>query len=287
MIAQAFDYQAPDSLAAVLQSLADDRVKPLAGGMSLIPMMKLRLAAPEILVDLRQVAELRSIKIDDGHLAIGAMVTHYELESTPLVRNSCPLLAAAAASIGDVQIRNRGTIGGAVAHADPAADYPAALLAMDTELILASATGQRSVPAGEFFLDPFTTALLPGELITQLRIPVESPGTGTAYEKRVQSASGFAVVGIAARVQRSGGKVTSARLGVTGLGPKPYRAAHVEQLLEGTSASTEEIRQAAQVVAEGIDANSDVHASAEYRCHLARVLTAKALAIATVRAGAA
>ena len=286
MIAQAFDYQAPDSLAAVLQSLADDRVKPLAGGMSLIPMMKLRLAAPEILVDLRQVAELRSIKIDDGHLAIGAMVTHYELESTPLVRNSCPLLAAAAASIGDVQIRNRGTIGGAVAHADPAADYPAALLAMDTELILASATGQRSVPAGEFFLDPFTTALLPGELITQLRIPVESPGTGTAYEKRVQSASGFAVVGIAARIQRSGGKVTSARLGVTGLGPKPYRAANVEQLLEGTSASTEEIRQAAQVVAAGIDANSDVHASAEYRCHLARVLTAKALAIAIVRAGA-
>lgn len=286
MIAQAFDYQAPDSLAAVLQSLADDRVKPLAGGMSLIPMMKLRLAAPEILVDLRQVAELRSIKIDDGHLAIGAMVTHYELESTPLVRNSCPLLAAAAASIGDVQIRNRGTIGGAVAHADPAADYPAALLAMDTELILARATGQRSVPAGEFFLDPFTTALLPGELITQLRIPVESPGTGTAYEKRVQSASGFAVVGIAARIRRSGGKVTSARLGVTGLGPKPYRAANVEQLLEGTSASTEEIRQAAQVVAEGIDANSDVHASAEYRCHLARVLTAKALAIATVRAGA-
>jgi carbon-monoxide dehydrogenase medium subunit len=284
MIAHAFDYQAPDSLAAVLQSLADDRVKPLAGGMSLIPMMKLRLAAPEVLVDLRQVAELRSIKVDGGHLAIGAMVTHYELESTPLVRNSCPLLAAAAASIGDVQVRNRGTIGGAVAHADPAADYPAALLAMDTELILSSANGQRSVPAGEFFLDPFTTALLPGELITQVRIPVESPGTGTAYEKRVQSASGFAVVGIAARIQRSAGKVTSARIGVTGLGPKAYRAGNVERLIEGTSANTEEIRRAAQVVAEGIDANSDVHASAEYRCHLARVLTAKALAIAILRA---
>jgi carbon-monoxide dehydrogenase medium subunit len=284
MIAQAFDYQAPDSLAAVLQSLADARVKPLAGGMSPIPMMKLRLAAPEILVDLRRVPELRSIKVDDGHLAIGAMVTHYELESTPLVRHSCPLLAAAAASIGDVQVRNRGTIGGAIAHADPAADYPAALLAMDTELILASAHGQRSLPAEEFFEDTFTTALLPGELIMQVRIPVESPGTGTAYEKRVQSASGFAVVGIAARIQRSEGKVVSARVGVTGLGPKAYRAANVERLLEGTSASTEDIRQAAQVVAEGIDANSDVHASAEYRRHLARVLTARALSIATLRA---
>lgn len=283
MIAQEFEYQAPASLADVLRSLSDDRAKVLAGGMSLIPMMKMRLAAPELLIDLRLVPELRSIKVEGGRLSIGAMVTHYELESTPLVREVCPLLAAAAASIGDVQVRNRGTIGGAIAHADPSADYPAALLAMDTELIVTSARGQRRISAGDFFVDTFTTALEPGELITQVRVPVESAGTGTAYEKRVQTASGFALVGIAARIQRSGGKVTSARIGVTGVGPKAYRAGNVERALEGTSASTEEIRQAAQLVADGIDANSDIHASAEYRCHLARVFAARALSIATAR----
>jgi aerobic carbon-monoxide dehydrogenase medium subunit len=284
MIAQEFDYQAPLTLSEALQALSGDRVKPLAGGMSLIPMMKLRLAAPEILVDLHHVAELRSIKLTGAVLSIGAMVTHYELESTPLVRSACPLLAAVAARIGDVQVRNRGTIGGAIAHCDPAADYPAALLAIDTVLKLASARGERTVPAAGFFLDPFTTALEPGELITGIQVPAETEGTGVAYEKHVHPASGFAVVGVAVRVNRSGGKITNARIGITGVSGTAYRAAAVEQLMEGREGTAEEIRAAAAVAADGIDASSDIHASADYRSHLARVLTARAINIALGKA---
>ena len=285
MIAHEFDYQAPATLADALASLADGRAKPIAGGMSLVPMMKLRLAAPEVLLDLKHLAELRHIKTDAGRLRIGAMVTHYELESTPLVRKASPLLAAAAARIGDVQVRNRGTIGGSVAHADPAADYPAALLAMDTEFKVASASGERTVAAADFFVDVFTTALEPGELITEISVPVERDGTGAVYEKHVQPASGFAVVGIAVRVRRSASKLEMVRVGVTGLSGKPYRASNVETALEGTVGSTADVRAAAALVAEGVDANSDLHASAEYRAHLARVLTERALNIAITRAG--
>jgi aerobic carbon-monoxide dehydrogenase medium subunit len=284
MISQPFDYQAPVSLKEVLQSLTDEGAKPLAGGMSLIPMMKLRLAAPEALVDLRQVAELRSMKLTGGTLTIGAMVTHYELESTPLIKTACPLLAAAAASIGDVQVRNRGTIGGAIAHADPAADHPAALLALEAEFVLASTKGERTVPASEFFVDTFTTALQPGELITQIRIAAENEGTGTAYEKRVQPASGFAIVGVAARIRRAGGNIEFARVAINGVGGKAYRADRVESLIQGTAGSADDIRAAAAGAAEGIEASSDIHASAEYRSHLARVLTARALTLAITRA---
>ena len=284
MIAQEFEYLAPASLEEALELLADDRVKPLAGGMSLVPMMKLRLVGPEVLLDLHHVAELRRMHVSDGSLHIGAMVTHYELESTPMVRTACPLLAAAAAHIGDVQVRNRGTIGGSIAHCDPAADYPAALLAMDTQVKLASRSGNRTVPASGFFLDPFTTGLQPGELITEIQIPVEAEGTGFAYEKQVQPASGFAIVAAAVRIRRSEGRIATVRVGITGVSGTAYRATGVEVLLQGTQGSRDEILAAARAAVDGMEVSGDIHASAEYRGHLARVITARALTIAITRA---
>ena len=191
--------------------------KPLAGGMSLIPMMKLRLAAPEHLVDLGRIKDLNYIREEGGALHIGATTTHYEVESSALVRAKCPLLAETASAIGDVQVRNMGTIGGSVAHADPAADYPAALQALEAKIVIRGAKGERTVSAADFFVDTFTTALEPGEIVREIVVPVEDAGTGTNYQKMVQPASGFAIVGIAVRVRRSGGKITMARIGVTGL----------------------------------------------------------------------
>jgi len=283
MIAQEFEYHAPASMAEALALLADPDAKALAGGMSLIPLMKLRLAAPAKIVDLRHVPGLTSIESTGGGLRIGARVTHYELESTPLVRTRCPLLAATAAQIGDVQVRNMGTIGGSVAHADPAADYPGALLALEATLDLVGASGQRTVPVGEFLLDTFTTALEPGELISTITVSTEDAGTGTSYQKCLQPASGFAIAGIGARVRREGGKVTMARVGVTGLAGKPFRARQVEKLLEGTAGSADDVRKAASVVADGVEPLSDLHASASYRAHLARVYAARALSEALSR----
>ena len=272
MIAQNFEYSTPATLAEALAAIGGG-AKALAGGMSLIPAMKLRLTAPGELVDLGRVPGLSGIAEAGGGLQIGAMTTHYAVESSPLVRTKCPLLAATAAAIGDVQVRNMGTIGGSAAHADPAADYPAALVALDAEFHLASAAGVRTVSGEDFFIDLFTTALEPGELITAIRVPAEEPGTGTSYQKMVHPASGYAIVGIAARLRKTGGKVTFARIGVTGLGPKAYRARNAEQaLLNGADAAT-----AAALVAEGIDANSDIFASAEYRSHMAAVYAARAI----------
>lgn len=284
MITQQFEYATPATLAEAFELLGDPSAKALAGGMSLIPMMKLRLAAPEKLVDLSHVPGLNSIRQDGDVLRIGAMVTHYELESTPLVRTACPLLAESAAAIGDVQVRNMGTIGGSIAHADPSADYPAAMQALEATITIANASGSRTVSASDFFVDTFTTALEPGDLIVEISLHVEPAGTGVSYQKCVQPASGFAIVGIAVRVSKRDGAIASAHVGVTGLSGKSYRATNVESILIGTAGSPEDVRRAAAVVADGIDANSDLHASAEYRCHLARVHTARALTIAISRA---
>jgi len=283
MIAQNFEYSAPASLNEALGLLGDGEAKALAGGMSLIPLMKLRLAAPDRVVDLGRIPGLNYIKEDNGVLRIGATTTHYDVESSPLVRASCLLLAEAASNIGDIQVRNRGTIGGSVAHADPAADYPASLLALEARVVLVTAKSQRELPIADFFVDTFTTALEPGELIREVIVPLEDKSAGTSYQKVVQPASGFAIVGIAARVRKSGGRVTFARVGVTGLAGKPYRASNVEQALEGTAGSPSDIQKAAAVVAEGVEANSDLHGSAEYRKHLARVYTMRALAVASSR----
>jgi len=283
MIPQSFDYAAPTDLRDALGRIAGGG-KALAGGMSRIPMMKLRLAAPDLLVDLGRIPELNYIREDSGKLRIGATAKHYEIESSRLVRSRCLLLAETASHIGDVQVRNMGTIGGSAAHADPAADYPAALMALEAEFLVASARGERVVSVEDFFVDTFTTALAAEEIIREVIVPVEDPAAGTSYQKMLQPASGFAIVGIGARIHKSDGKITFARIGVTGLGPKAFRARNVERLLEGTSAASPDINRAASVVAEGVEASSDMHASAEYRKHLARIYAARAIAAALSRA---
>jgi aerobic carbon-monoxide dehydrogenase medium subunit len=286
VISYPFRYERPSTLAEALELVREPGAKVLAGGMSLIPMMKLRLAAPDVVVDLGGIPGTRHIDALNGHVRIGAMATHYELESSQTLRSACPLLAECASKIGDVQVRNVGTVGGSIAHADPAADYPAALLAGSAEFVLTSASGERVVAAEDFFLDTFTTALHPEELVTEIRIVREGPTTGSAYEKRVQSASGFAVVGVAARIRLEAGSIASACVGVTGLSGTPYRARNVEQMLEGKTGSPAEVQAAAAVVADGVDASSDIHASADYRAHLARVFAARAITRALARAGA-
>jgi carbon-monoxide dehydrogenase medium subunit len=278
MIAQAFEYTAPKTLNEALELLAEG-AKPLSGGMSLIPMMKLRLAAPDHLVDLGRLKELNYIREEGGSLRIGATTTHQEVAASTLVRAKCPLLAQAAGGVGDPQVRNRGTIGGSVAHADPSADYPAALQALEARFVLKGAKSERTVAAVDFFLDTFMTALDPGEIVREVIVPVEDSGTGTYYEKVVQKASGFAVVGIAVRIKRASGRIGWARVGVTGLSNHAYRATAVEKALEGGA----DVQHAAAMVAEGVDANSDLHASAEYRTHLAVVHTARALLAALSR----
>jgi aerobic carbon-monoxide dehydrogenase medium subunit len=283
MIAQNFEYSAPTSLKEALGLLAQDDVKVLAGGMSLIPIMKLRLAAPWQLVDIGRIADLNFIHDEGGTLRIGATTTHYQVESSPLVRSRCPLLAEAAAHIGDIQVRNVGTIGGSIAHADPAADYPASLLALEAKVALVSAKSKRELAIADFFVDTFTTALEPGEIVESVIVPIEDQSAGTSYQKMHQPASGFAIVGVAARIRKSGGKIAMARVGVTGLSGKPYRASAVEKALEGTAGGPSDIQKASALVADGVDANSDLHASAEYRKHLARVYTMRALAVAVSR----
>ena len=216
-------------------------------------------------------------------LHIGATTTHHDVESSPLVRGKCPLLAETASHIGDVQVRNMGTIGGSVAHADPAADYPAALQALEAKIVLRGAKSERTVQADEFFVDTFTTALEPGEIVREVIVPVDGEGTGTSYQKVLQPASGFAIVGIAVRVRKQGDKVTMARIGVTGLSNRAFRAKEAEKALEGRTGTPAEIQAVAALVGQGIDANSDLHASADYRLHLAAVYAAKALAVALGR----
>jgi aerobic carbon-monoxide dehydrogenase medium subunit len=279
MIPQSFDYAAPTNLQDALGRIAGGG-KPFAGGMSLIPMMKLRLAAPDLLVDISRIPELNYIREDGEKLHIGATTTHYEIESSRLIRSRCPLLAETASHIGDVQVRNMGTIGGSAAHADPAADYPAALMALEAEFRVASARGERVIGVEEFFVDTFTTALGVDEIILNVTVPVEEPSTGTSYQKMVQPASGFAIVGVAARIRKSAERIAFARVGVTGLGPKAYSAENVEQLLEGTAGSSSDIDRAASVVAEKVEVSSDMHASAEYRKHLAKIYTARSIAAA-------
>jgi aerobic carbon-monoxide dehydrogenase medium subunit len=282
MYTQKFEYTAPKTLDEALHLLAAG-AKPLAGGMSLIPMMKLRLAAPEHLVDLGKLRDLNYIREAGGTLHIGATTTHAELESSSLLRQKCPLLVETAAAIGDVQVRNMGTIGGSVAHADPSADYPAAFQALEAKLVLRGVKSERTLTSAEFFVDAFTTALEPNEIIREVIVPVEAAGTGTSYQKMPQPASGFAIVGVAARVRRGGGKIAFVRIGVTGLSNRGYRAVAAGKALEGKAGSAGEIQSAAALVAQGVDANADLHGSAEFRRHLAAVYAARALTAALAR----
>lgn len=283
MIPQTFEYAAPKTLDEALGLVADG-AKPLAGGMSLIPMMKLRLAAPEKLVDLARLKDLSYVREEGGSVKVGATTTHHDVETSAVARGKCPLLAETASYIGDVQVRNMGTMGGSVAHNDPSADYPAALQALEAKIVLKGAKGERTVEAKDFFVDTFTTSLEDGEIVREVIVPLEGAGVGTCYQKLLQPASGFAIVGIAARIAKSGGKIAMARLGVTGLSNCSYRAAAAEKALEGTAGTDADIAAAAAKIADGADANSDLHASAEYRKHLATVYATRAIKVALGRA---
>ncbi len=281
-----FDYYAPTTLQEALQLLAQygESAKVLAGGQSLVPLMKLRLSMPAVIIDLNRIAELRYIREEGDVIAIGAM-THYDVEASALLRQRCPLLPECARHIGDVQVRNRGTIGGSLAHADPAADYPAAVLACDAEIKVVNTGGnERTIKAADFFVDLFTTALHPDELIVEIRVPAFAPKTGSAYLKMEQLASGFALCGVAAIVTLDGGVIQEVRVGITGVAPKAYRATAVEDALKGKGPDFATIEQAAQRAADNITPLQDIHADADYRTHLAKVLTKRALIKAIERA---
>ena len=284
MIPQAFEYVSPATLEEALELAGGDGVKLLAGGMSLVPLIKLRLATPSVVVDLGRINGLRYIREEGGRIRIGAMTTHWEIESSPLLRTKCPLLAETAATIGDVQVRNLGTIGGSIVHADPAADYPAALYALEARVRLRSRSGERTVGISDFLVDVFTTAIEPGEILTEVEVPVEEARTGVSYQKMAHPASGFAVVGAAVRLRRANGKLAWVRAGITGLGPKAFRAVAVEERLDGVAVDAEEIRKAVAGVSEGVEANSDLYASADYRRQMAAVYLARAVAAALERA---
>jgi carbon-monoxide dehydrogenase medium subunit len=286
VIPATFEYHSPtsvDEAISLLGQLGDD-AKLLAGGHSLIPLMKLRLATPEHLVDLGRVEGLSYIREEGGGLAIGAMTTHSTVASSPLVQSHAAALAEAAAAIGDVQVRNRGTIGGSLAHADPGADLPGVMLALDATLHARGAAGSRSTSAVDFFVDLLTTALDPGEILTEVRIPSLPAGSGSTYLKMANQASGYAIVGIAAVVTLSGNTVSDVRVGISGVGATASRAGATESSLRGQPASAEAVKSAAQQAADGLEPLGDIHASAEYRAHLVRVFAERALNAAIARA---
>ncbi len=287
MIPANFDYIAAKSLDEALSLLAKhkDDAKLLAGGHSLLPAMKLRLAQPKVLIDLGKIKDLSYIKEDGGQIHIGAMTTHFQIETSDLLRRACPLLPETAGHLGDMQVRNKGTIGGSLAHSDPAADWPAAVLAVGAEIVIAGPKGERVIKSDEFFIDLLTTALQPSEVLKEIRFAATKGRVGQAYVKVRHPASGFAVVGIAANLTLDGsGKCQSIGIGVTGVSAKAYRATGVESALKGKSTDAKTLAAAAEHAADGVQANSDLFASGEYRKHLAQVYTRRALETAVSRA---
>ncbi len=273
-----------DSAIALLEQYGEE-AKLIAGGHSLLPIMKLRLAAPSHLIDITRIDGLHGIRDEGDRLVIGALTTHHEVERDDLVRTLMPLLAETASVVGDRQVRNRGTIGGALAHADAAADYPAAILALNAELAAVGPEGERLIAAGDFFLDFLTTALTPAELLTEIRIPKLPPRTGSNYQKLANQASGYAVAGVAAVVTLDdAGAVADVRVGITGTVAAARRAAATESALMGKQADEAAIQRAADLATEGLEPLADVHASAEYRSRVTRGLTRRALTAAVARA---
>jgi carbon-monoxide dehydrogenase medium subunit len=286
MIPASFDYIAAKSLDEAISLLAKhkDDAKILAGGHSLLPAMKLRLMQPKVLIDLGRIRDLSYIKEEGGQIRIGAMTTHFQLETSDVLRRSCPLLPETASHLGDMQVRNKGTIGGSLAHSDPAADWPAAILALDAEIVATSAKGDRVIKATDFFVEMLTTSLQPGEILREIRIPSGKSKPAQAYMKVRHPASGFAVVGVAVNLSIDGGKCQSAGIGITGVSPKAYRASNVESALKGNTLDAKTLSAACAHAAAGIDVNSDLYASAEYRKQLATVYTRRAIEMAASRA---
>jgi carbon-monoxide dehydrogenase medium subunit len=281
-----FEYHRPSTVEEAVGLLAKHRddAKVLAGGHSLIPLMKLRLAQPKHVVDLRRIGGLTGVREEGGGFVIGALTTHYAIESHAGLKSKCAILPEAAAMIGDPQVRNLGTIGGSLAHADPAADWPAVVLAVGAELRATGPKGARTVRADDFFKDLMTTVLGPDEILTEIWVPAVPAGTGSAYVKHPHPASRFAVVGVAAVVTVSGGTCQKASVAITGVGPKATRAKGVEAALAGKALSAETIRAAAEKAADGISITADLQGSVEYKQHLTRVYTKRALEAAAARA---
>lgn len=271
MIPASFDYLRPATLGEAVGLLVKhgEDAKLLAGGHSLLPAMKLRLAQPKVVIDIGRIADLRGVREREGRIEIGALATHAEIEASELLKSRCPLLPEVAGRIGDAQVRNRGTIGGSLAHADPAGDWPAAILALDAEIEIVGVKGRRTAHAKHFFVDMFQTTLEPGEILVSVTVPATP--RSVAYEKFAQKASGFAIVGVAVVV----GAAVS--VGVTGVSAKPYRAAAVEAALRGKPLTPESIAAASLKAAEGVEPLRDLHASSEFRAHLACVHARRAL----------
>jgi len=289
MIPAVFDYMAPETLDEALCALSKqgEDAKVLAGGQSLIPLLKLRLAQPKMLIDLRGVPGLGTLQQQEGEITMGALVTHHQIETSALLKRRCPLLAETASAIGDIQVRNRGTIGGSLCHADPSADWPAAIIALGGTVTVRGLPGERRVAATEFFSGPMTTAMKPSEILTEIRVPAAVRRSGGAYLKVAQPASGFAVIGVAVALRVDArGHCEEIGIGVTGLGDKPFRAYGVEAGLHGSKLTPQLITANAERVTDGVALLEDLHAGAEFRAHLAHVYTARAIRAASQRASA-
>jgi len=287
MFPSEFEYHRAASVKEALGLIQQygDEAKLLSGGHSLLPILKLRLAQPRHLVDIARIAELGQIAEQGSRIIVGAAVRHHDVHTSDLLRNKLGLLAECAGNIGDVQVRNRGTIGGSLAHSDPAADYPAAVLALEGEVRLESAAGARTVKAADFFIDLMTTAIKPGEILTAVGFAPLPAGAGFAYFKHRQPASGFAMVGVAACLTLDkSGKCQGAHVGMTGLGARTRRSKAVENAINGKAPDAKVLADAASHAADGIDPLSDIHASADFRAELARVYTRRALESAVARA---
>lgn len=288
MFPSAFDYvraSSVDEAIGLLQQHGED-AKLLAGGHSLLPMMKLRLASPAVLVDIGRIPNLDGISVNGG-ITLGALATYASLIDSRELAQACPLLGETAGQVGDMQVRNRGTVGGSVAHADPAADMPAVMLALDATFTAKGAKGERAIAAGDFFQGLFSTALEPDEILTRIAIARPGAHTGMAYEKFRNPASGYAIVGVAAVAMLGGdGALSDVRVAITGAGAQAVRATAVEAALRGKAPDDAAIAAAAEHAAEGLDIMGDIHASDEYRAHLTRVYTRRAIKRAVDHAGA-
>jgi carbon-monoxide dehydrogenase medium subunit len=273
-----FDYLAPATIEEALSALAaaGDDAKIIAGGQSLLPVLRMRLNAPEQVIDLGRIDSLRGVRDDGDAIVVGAMTTHADVLTDPLVRENAAVITKAVQQLADPQVRHRGTFGGALAHADPAGDLGAPALALDAEFVIAGQSGTRTVAADEFFVDLFTTAIEDGEILTEVRIPKRA-GWGGHYEKFVRVAHQWPIVAVAAAVKVEGGSISEARVGLTNMGSTPLRARAVEQALVGKQATEDAVREAARAAAGGTNPPSDLNGDADYRRHLATVLTRRAV----------
>jgi aerobic carbon-monoxide dehydrogenase medium subunit len=286
MIPAAFEYSSPKSLAEAIALLAKlgGEAKILAGGMSLIPLMKLRMAAPKHLIDLNGIAELSYIRESDGHLVIGALTRECDLDESALIREKYPIIHDTASVIGDPLVRNMATVGGNLAHADPANDHPATMLSLAAEVVATGPKGKRTIPVSELFTGLFTTALEPDEILTEIRIPTPPARSGGAYLKVERKVGDFATAAVAAQVTLDGNNCVRVGIGLTNVGATPIHATRAEQALQGKTADEANIKEAARIAAEEAEPVDDLRGSADYKRSLIRVLTGRALRLAIARA---